>query len=206
MVWRSNFLIDGKPVTFDNFLLNIDYFGSLNPFFPLAYFKDQKDVFKVGQYLPEDRFPSDITFGNFQCLRCGLCCKNWSGIQVSSEAFSKWRRNPKIRRYLDEDLKELCAYSEHCHFCRKVPKKVYYNCTINSEKEHIFDCRVYLCQKSLPVAHLQFNGIEDLIQLIGLPEYYSLIERDWNDVFDFSKCFVKTHKKRKQQPSYLAKA
>jgi len=40
-------------------------------------------------------------------------------------------------------------------------------------------CKAYLCSKSLPVAYLDYKNIDELIALIGLDAYYSLIERDW---------------------------
>jgi hypothetical protein len=55
MVWKSNFLINGKPFTYDAFMLNREYFGSWDPFFPNAYFKDPKDAFKTIMFLDSKR-------------------------------------------------------------------------------------------------------------------------------------------------------
>jgi hypothetical protein len=184
MVWKNNFLIDGIPFTYEK-LIDDDYF------------KDPKDAFRLGLFLDTKHFPQHIIFGNFQCLRCGLCCKNHDWIQLSPGAISEWRRQNRkdILKYVNNGDLEAAISWTGCHFCRKAPKKPYYGCRINEFKEYLFDCKIYVCSKSLPMANINYKDVDELIQLIGLTKYYDLIEKDWNENFDFSKCGYKTHKK-----------
>lgn len=198
MVWKSNLLIDGEMFTYDRFLLDEQYFGSFDAFHSRAFFKDKKDAFRLGLYLDSKHFPKHLFFANFQCLRCGLCCKNSNTFQISDRIILKWKsqRREDILEYVDEELKEIYAYPiwAGCHFCRKFRNKHYYGCKVHRDKEHILDCKVYLCSKSLPIANINYKDIDELIELIGVSGYYALIERKWNEIFDYSTSEYKTHR------------
>jgi len=71
--------------------------------------------------------------------------------------------------------------------CRKTTGKPYYYCRIQSAKKNIPVCKAYLCSKPLPVAHLNYEDVDELIELIGVDRYY--------EEFDYSACELKTHKK-----------
>jgi hypothetical protein len=208
MVWKPN-LYAGEPqeangprikidgmITFDGFVRDI--FGMFDDFSNLAYFSDPREAFRIGRFIDQKRFPQHIIFANFQCLRCGLCCKNHDGVEVSTSLIEDWNLEGRydILRYVDKDLGEI--YPEKgsgCPFCRKATGKPYFNCKIQRYKERIVDCRPYLCSKSVPVAQINFRDVDELIVLFGIEKYYKLIEKDWGEEFDYSKSETKTHKK-----------
>lgn len=197
MVWKTNLFVEDKPITFEGFLS--DVFGFFSDFSLRAYFKDPKEVFKLGSYLDEKHFPKHVIFANFQCLRCGLCCKNYDCVQIAEELILKWQIEDRqdVLRHLDKDLSEIFSDSwTGCPLCRKVRNKSYYVCRINSEKEFIPVCKAYLCSKSVPVAHISFRDVDELIGMIGLERYYALIEKDWGEDFDYSKSEYKIHKRK----------
>lgn len=210
MVWKTNlylFWIAGLTIggklkeleglfTFENFMLKV--FDNFDGFIPRASFEDPRDVFNIGLHLDEKHFPKHFFFANFQCLRCGLCCKNHDWIQVSPELVLIWYAEGRenVLKYVDKDsLKIIPDKWIGCNLCRRVNHKPYYYCRVNEDKELIFDCKVYICSKGIPVSHLDFKDIDELIGLIGLSAYYGLIEKDWNEDFDYSKCEYKTHKR-----------
>jgi len=197
MVWKTNLFVKDKPITFEGFLCNV--FGYFHDFSVRAYFKDPKDVFKLGRYLDGKHFPEHVIFANFQCLRCGLCCKNYDCVQVAEELILKWQVEDRenVLRHVDEDLSEIYSDSwTGCPLCRKVRSKPYYACRIDSDKEFIPICKEYLCSKSVPVAHINFRDVDELIEIIGLERYYALIEKDWDEDFDYSKSEYKTHRRK----------
>lgn len=208
MVWKDNFLVNGIPKTLEGFIdevfglekaVHSDFFLFT---FPLFHFKNPKDIFDLGLHLDEKHFPKHFFFANFQCLRCGLCCKNYECVAVDWNQVNKW---------IVEDREDILQYVVGlnlpffpeiypramigCPMSRKVKNKAYYICKINDVKEYIPVCKSYLCSKSIPIAHLNYKDIDELIQKIGIDEYYSLIERNWDEEFDFSTCWKKTHKK-----------
>jgi len=63
--------------------------------------------------------------------------------------------------------------SRKCCFLRKVRDKPCYQCRIYGTAPET--CSGYLCQKSLPVAHLKWKKTEELIARIGLTTYRKLI-------------------------------
>lgn len=79
---------------------------------------------------------------------------------------------------------------------RKVRGKPYYYCRIEEAKEFPPICRAYVCSKSIPVAHLNYKDIDELLEIIGLDVYYAFVEREWGADSDYSNCTVKTHGKR----------
>jgi len=217
MVWKDNFMVDGSLKTLEGFLdevfsLSTSPYGLEDLFlfhFPLAYFKDPRDMIMLGfHFLDKKHFPKHFLFANFQCLRCGLCCKNYECVPVYGSQVKEWEleRRDDILKYVviyarSEDDKVILAeiYSRGitgCPLCRKVRGKPYYKCKIHSAKENLPVCKAYLCSKSIPVAHLNYESIDELIEMIGLESYYSLIERDWGEEFDYSKCMIKTHKRK----------
>jgi hypothetical protein len=197
MVWKNNLLIDDKPYTYDGFLLYEGFFGSISPCFSAAYFKDPRDAVRIGMYLDRKHFPQHLLFANLQCLRCGLCCKNHDWCQIEPELVTIWKIEAKwnLLKHADEEMKEIQADSgTGCNFCRKVRNKPYYGCKVHTYKKYIFDCKIFICYKSLPVAHFNFNDVDELINRIGINEYYALIEKSWNDDFDYVNCSYKTHR------------
>lgn len=197
MVWKNNFMVEDTLKTLEGFLDEITSF---------AYFKNPKDIFRLGVYLDEKHFSKHFVFANFQCLRCGLCCKNYECVPVEKSQVIRWKLEGR-----EDILKYVVIYGRlengygvaeiyprgitGCPLCRKVKGKPYYYCKIHSAKKYLPVCKAYLCSKSIPVAHLNYNDIDELIQMIGLEGYYSLIERGWGEEFDYSRCEVKTHKK-----------
>lgn len=195
MVWKSNFLVDGMPTTIEGFL---------DEYFPLCYFKNLKDIFYSNLYVGRKNIPKHFVFANFQCLRCALCCKNYDAVQVFPEQIKKWESEGRddILKYIwalprkngTIFVAEICSHDlGGCPLCRKVRGTPYYYCGIRSAKKNLPACKVYLCSKSLPVAHLNYEDVEELIKIIGLESYYALIERDWGEQFDYSACELKTH-------------
>jgi|GEM_PF-5674829 hypothetical protein len=121
-------------------------------------------------YLDEKYFPKTFLFANFQCLRCGLCCKNYEDIEITSrEQVQKWKEEGKteVLNHLDVMIDEPSFFHAEiysttwtgCPMCRKVRGKPYFICRIQSAKAHIPVCKAYLCSKSVPVAHIDFKDI-----------------------------------------------
>jgi hypothetical protein len=203
-IWKTDFfsMFEGEIeehencISLEGFMCQV--FGEFDDFTPRASFKDQRDIFRVSHYLDEKHFPQHILFANFQCLRCGLCCKNYDLVEVARELILDWMfegRWDALKR-VDVERNEIWSASWlGCPFCRKVRNKPYYGCKINSSKKYLKECKTYLCSKSIPVAHLNFRDIDELIELIGMRSYYALIEKDWNEDFDFSKAERKTHRR-----------
>jgi hypothetical protein len=219
VVWKENFLVDGDPITLEGFLDKFFTF-IVRPramdftlfHFRLIHFKDIRAVYNMCLHLDEKRFPKHFVFANFQCLRCGLCCKNYESIEVYREQIEEWELEGR-----EDILKHVWALEDNgrviygevfssswrgCPFCRKVTGKPYYYCRIQAAKKNIPVCKAYLCSKSVPVAHLNYKDVEELIELIGVSGYYALIERDWDEEYDYSRCELKTHKKLTDRPNH----
>ena len=135
-----------------------------------------------------ERFPRHFVFGNFECLRCGGCCE---GVRdVSSGDVEGWMFGQK-REVLGHvscwsrdgtcasvsDLSEPCegcdggqimanGWSGRCPFLRKVRNKPYYGCRIHDALTE--ECSGFLCDKSWPIAHLDWDSIEELIEKFGV--------------------------------------
>jgi hypothetical protein len=43
---------------------------------------------------------------------------------------------------------------------------------------------------------MNFQNVDELIECIGLDGYYSLVEKDWGEEFDYSASKNKTHRKK----------
>jgi hypothetical protein len=148
------------------------------------YFKDFKDMFFHGcHFLDEKMFPSHFLFANFQCLRCVECCKHYDCIEVTEEQIENWEVEGRydILRYVDTDLKEIVSEDfegdrtyQGCPLCKKARNKPYYGCRIHDNKPQ--GCRGFLCRKSIPVSHINYQDVEDLIKKIGLERYLKLVE------------------------------
>jgi hypothetical protein len=208
MVWKNNFMVEKisvdiatgvKQSSFE--LVTIE--GFMDDFFPLCSFENPQDTYHMGLYLNEKHFPKNIIFANFRCLRCGLCCRNYD-CEVEREQIMEWEVEGRedVLKYIW--LPDGFVHGEienpswtGCPFCRKVGGKPYYYCRIQPAKSNLPVCKAYLCSKSIPIAHLNYEDVDELIEMIGLSGYYSLIERDWGEGFDYSRCEIKTHKKQK---------
>ena len=145
------------------------------------------------------KFPKHFFFGNFHCLRCGECCKYYAPpIKVHTAEIKRWIRSRKrnilgciwcfkkegycVERLhenstcvdCDSTTKQIERKSsgEWCPFLRRVRKKPYYRCSNQKTKPET--CSGYLCQKSLPVAHLRWKNVNELIAKIGLHAYAKL--------------------------------
>ena len=213
MVWKDNLLVDDEPMTLEGFLdhvfsISVDLQAIHLADIRLCYFKSPKDIFTLGFHLDAKHFPRHYFFANFQCLRCGLCCKNYDSVEVTSkEQVEKWENEGRedVLNHLDVMIDEPGLFHAEivskswtgCPMCRKAIGKQYYSCRVQSAKEHIPVCKSYLCSKSIPVAHLNFTDIDGLMRTIGLKEYYALVEKDWGELFDYSASKFKTHKKTK---------
>jgi len=160
------------------------------------HFKEPREIFiHLFQHF-NSKFPKHFIFANFQCLRCGVCCNDEKGVY--KEDIERWIMDLRfdILEHIDcfdkgwcvnhinlepcEDcdsaIKEIVSiYNGKCPFVRKVRNKPYYKCRIHDTKPE--ECSGWLCDKSLPVAHLNWTGVEDLIQGIGLMRYKTLIKR-----------------------------
>jgi len=168
------------------------------------HFNDPREIFIYLFQHFNSRFPRHFIFASFQCLQCGECC-NWDWRDVYREDIKKWiveSRYDILRhvscseyrdarrivycasRFLHYDFENPCQncrggdlvplpYSGRCRFLKKVRNKPYYECKIHDTTPE--DCSGYLCEKSLPVAHLNWINVEDLIQKIGLEQYQALI-------------------------------
>lgn len=210
MVWKDDLIIEDTPTTYAGFLdkictFEINFSSMLLFYFPLCHFKNPHEMFDLRLYLDNKHFPQHFMFANFQCLRCGLCCKNYECVEVEEEQVKKWisENREDIMKHADIiDSPNGHFHTEivprswtGCPLCRKVQGKPYYSCRIHMDKDSLPVCKAYLCSKSVPVAHINYKDIDELIQIIGLNAYYSLIERDWGEEFDFSNSEVKTHRK-----------
>ncbi len=51
-------------------------------------------------------------------------------------------------------------------------------------------------QQIRPVAQINFRDVDELIEFVGLEKYYALIEKDWDEDFDYSRSEYKTHKRK----------
>lgn len=211
MVWKDNFIVGNEIKTYEGFS---DEFAKIQAvlstiilfYFPLCNFKTPEDMFRLRFYLNDKHFPQHFVFANFQCLRCGLCCKNYEDVEVEEEQIRNWtlENREDILKYVDIiPLQDGHIHAEivppswtGCPLCRKARGKPYYSCKINYAKSHVPVCKAYLCSKSIPVAHIDYKNVDELINIIGLESYYSLIERVWGEEFDYSVSEVKTHKKR----------
>lgn len=159
------------------------------------------DVLKIFQELRftfNHRFPQHFCFANFQCLRCGQLCND--GRVVETEDIRRWldegrsdilehvcccSKNVFCGELVGTDpcddcsmtIKEIVADTNgRCPFVRKVRNKPYYKCRIHDTKTE--ECSGYLCMKSVPVAHLNWNSVEELISMIGLEKYLDLARQD----------------------------
>ena len=143
-----------------------------------------------------DRFPKHLFFANFQCLRCGDCCNHERTVYrkdierwITTRRFDilehvfcsrKWGR---CINHIGDEPCEGCrsaeivanSWSFRCPFVRKVPNKLNYTCRIDDTKPE--ECSEHLCEKSLPVANLDWTSVEELIQKIGIERYKSLIKK-----------------------------
>jgi hypothetical protein len=160
------------------------------------FYKDPKWLFThLFQHFSE-RFPRHFIFANFQCLRCGQCCDDERSVY--KEDIKRWIIDLRfdILQHVDCFDKGWCAdhinlepcedcdnagkeivgiYDGRCPFVRKVRNKPYYECRIHDTETE--ECSGYLCEKSLPVAHLNWFDVDDLIQRIGLERYRSLTKK-----------------------------
>lgn len=207
MVWKNNFLVEGIPKTLEGLLDEISSFEVLRYtilffHFPLCYFKQPKDVLRLRFYLDEKHFPQHFIFGNFQCLRCGLCCKNYEYIPIEGKQIKHWKSEGRedVLQYVHTEVFPTGFFAEiyprrmtGCPLCRKVRGKPYYYCRIQSAKRYLPFCKAYLCSKSLPIAHLNYRDVDELVEIIGVGGYYGLIERVWGEQFDYLICEFKTH-------------
>ena len=152
-----------------------------------------------------DKFPRHFLFANFQCLGCGECC-SWDGIPVLRDDIRKWilksrydiLRRVTCREYTDMRLvscaRRFLHYDEQnpcencrggeidpvdggkCPFVAKVKNGPYEECKIYEARSEW--CSDYLCEKSLPVAHLHWTNVKELIQKIGMRRYNSLTKKN----------------------------
>jgi hypothetical protein len=208
MVWKDNLFVNDIPKTFEGFMDKVFGYevdiGFIHFFdFRLYYPENPQDVFALGLHIDEKHFPKHFLFANFQCLRCGLCCKNYEDVEITEETLiMKWEREKR-----DDILGHMWVNEKGifhaeivpvgylgCPLCRKVKGKPYYYCRIQRSKDYLHVCKAYLCSKSIPVANLNYKDIDELISIIGLSGYYQLIEEDWGEEFDFSSCEIKTHR------------
>jgi len=134
--------------------------------------------------------------GARKCLRCGECCDNertvyrsdierWMTIgrfDILKHVFCSKKWDWCINHVYDEPCEDCssakivsASWSLRCLLLRKVPNKPYYTCRIHNTKPE--ECLGYFCEKSLPVAHLDWVDVENLIQKIGIEQYKSLIGR-----------------------------
>lgn len=151
------------------------------------YFNDPRQIFIYLYQHFNLKFPRHFIFANFQCLRCGELCNNQREVQ--REDIERWMNKLRydILEYVDcwlkngrcfhlSDLLQPCeecwggiiitlSSSGRCPFLRKVKNKPYYKCRIHDTSPET--CRGYLCEKSLPIAHVNWDNIEELIEKIG---------------------------------------
>jgi len=188
MVWRDIFLVgySYNSLTGLNEVVEeaVTIQGFMDKFLRHCHLIDPEEAILRGKHLGWNHFPEHFIFGNFSCLRCGLCCKNWEFVEVNKEQIKKWEIEGredvlKYIPYIDgRSTGEIYPRGDHgCPMCRKVVNKPYYSCRIQDSKENLPVCRDYICRKSLPVAHLDFKNVDELIKIVGLNKYYRLIER-----------------------------
>jgi len=162
------------------------------------YYKDPRWLFTHLFFHFNERFPKHFIFANFQCLRCGECCNDQRAVY--REDIETWMIDLRydILEHVDCfekgwctshcDLVEPCddcddtikeivtnSYSGRCPFVRKVRNKPYYKCRIHDTRPE--ECRGYLCEKSLLIAYLNWDDIEELIREIGIEQLRSLWKR-----------------------------
>lgn len=160
-------------------------------------YQDPLQVFLMVQHY-NLRFPRHFIFGNFQCLKCGECC-HWDGRDVYRSDIKRWivesrydvlryvdcskysdvRLIPCARRFLHYDEQNPCENCDggniypsdggKCPFLRKERNKPYYTCRIHETT--LKECSEYLCEKSLPIVHLNWDNVEDLIRKIGIEQF-----------------------------------
>lgn len=199
MVWASNFIVNDKMFSTQRFL-NVFFSFSIYEItlllfnFPLLYTKEPTDIFKIGKHLEPKHFPQNFFFANFQCLRCGLCCKKYESAEVTDKAaLLKWKKDSRddILKYLTVHFDgpegyfhaELDKAGKGCPMHRKIVNKPYCGCQIHMEKEYLPICDSYICSKSLPIANLPFDNVDELIEKIGLKRYKELISKCWENDF-----------------------
>lgn len=172
--------------------------------FTLRFFEEDWGILKgqhstmVFQYQHfSHKFPRHFIFANFQCLQCGQCCDH--DRDVYTEDIERWVgefRFDILEHVFCYGKNAFCAYvpeicedcsktgkvivnrgdSIRCPFLRKVRNRPYYECTIHNTKPR--DCAKWVCGKSLAIAHLNWNGIEGLIQRIDFNRLRTL----WKEV------------------------
>lgn len=199
MVWTDNFIVNDKMFSIQRFL-NVFFSFSIYDItllifnFPLFYSKDSSDIFRLGRYLDEKRFPQHLFFANFQCLRCGLCCKKYTGIDVLDKAaIKKWKETSRedVLEHLTvlfDDPEgffraEINQEKPGCPLICKMDGKTYFGCGIHTEKDSLPICSSYICNKSIPVGHLDFADVDELIKKIGFDRYKELIDKYWDNDF-----------------------
>jgi hypothetical protein len=196
MVWKDSLWVDDDVMTFTRFL---------DRYLPSFWSRDPREAVRALMWTDYKRRPRDVIFANFICLRCGLCCSNHDGARITAGLEEKLMADGKrdllkqviIKKGLSEPVGDTRVTRRgSCTLCRKSRGKPYYYCRVHEYKDFLPACRGHLCSKSLPVAHLRHGDVEELISMIGLDEYYSLIERDWGEEFDWSRSMVKTHPQR----------
>jgi hypothetical protein len=191
VVWKETIMYEETKgsfflCTFNSRLLERDF---------LICHDDPREIFVfLYQHLPN--FPQHFIFANFQCLRCGECCddqrsvykgdiQRWTSelrydIIENVECYDKgdWCIN-----IIDFEPCDDCSGGEtinasdsmRCPFVRKVRNKLYYKCRIRDSRTE--ECSGYLCNKSLPIANLKLNGVEEIIQKKGIRELRKLWRR-----------------------------
>ena len=174
--------------TFNSRLLDRDFW---------LHFNDPREIFIYQYQHFSSDFPKHFIFANFRCLRCGECCDH--GRTVFKEDIERWTNDLEFDilehvycskkrgwciTHVDVEPCEDCGSAEivtrrwsmRCPFVRKVRNKPYYRCGIHDTLPE--ECSGYLCMKSLPVAHLNWTDVDELIQSIGLEQYRALTKRN----------------------------
>jgi len=146
------------------------------------------------------RFPKHFFFANFRCLQCGSCCRYYvPPIKICDEEIERWIREGRgdilghvwcfrkegycAQRVSKNSICADCrlgikqierrsAKGKGCPFLRRVAAKPYHECVVHNTSPET--CLGYLCQKSLPVAHLNWKNVDELIAKLGLPAYRKL--------------------------------
>ena len=194
MVWKDTMMYETRngnfSCTFNSRLLERDSW---------LYFNEPRQIFIYLYQHFNLRFPRHFIFANFQCLRCGECCNHERAVY--KEDIERWIMDLRfdILEHVDcfdkndwcinqinlepcddcdHTIKEIVTihWSGRCPFVRKVRNKPYYKCRIHDTTPE--ECFGYLCKKSLSVAHINWNDVEDLIQKIGMERFESTIKRE----------------------------